>query len=217
MELVYVVDPYGGEFYRMNTVFKASYLAYTLLAVLVPVFLRWLGRRRRLLALAVGLVTVASGLPQVASLAGRVRAPRHASWGGLGWMAGGEAEAARWLAGQPAGSILVEGVGDAYSDAARLSATSGVPAVLGWENHERVWRGDAVSDELRRRRQAVETIYSCGLPATVVDTARGLGATLIAVGSVERRLYGEEPLAAVLKAGPVAFSDTGITLVRVGE
>jgi len=217
MELFYVRDPYGGEFYRMNTVFKASYLAFTLLAALTPSLLAWLAARRRVLARAAAALVLVAGLPQLAVLAGRVRPPGEQGWGGLEWMAGGEADAARWLAARPPGEVLVEGVGDAYSDAARLSAASGVPAVLGWENHERVWRGDGIMDEVGRRRAAVESIYTSGDPAAVGAMARALGATLIAVGSVERRLYGEAGLAAVLAAGEPVYSGAGITLVEIRD
>jgi YYY domain-containing protein len=216
MDLFFLRDPYGGEYYRMNSVFKASFLAFALLAVLAPVWGEWLHARRPRLAAALVAAVVVSGLPQLAALAARVGPPTARGWGGLGWMAEGEAAAAAWLRAQPPGAVLVEGVGEAYSDAARLSAASGVPTVLGWENHEKVWRGAGVGAELQRRRADVEALYRCGDAKRVQRLARSMGAWFIAVGSVERRLYPAKGLEAVLESGPAAFISEGCVLVRVG-
>ena len=217
IEVVFLRDPYADEYYRMNTVFKASHLAFTLLAVVGPVLLGWLRRRRPALAVAAAALVLLAGLPQLAALAARALATPPAGWGGLGWMAPGEAAAASWLRAQPPGTVIVEGVGLAYTDAARMSAASGVPAVLGWEQHEGVWRGGAIGDETGRRKREVERLYRCGDPAEVRRIARSLGATVVVLGSVERRLYPGEPLTAVLLAGNVAFRSEGCTLVSVGK
>ncbi len=85
MELVYFKDPYGTEFYRMNTVFKSVTMAFTLLAVTAPVLLGWLRRRRYWLASAGAVVVLAAGLPQLAALAGRAFEARPqvgAAWPG---------------------------------------------------------------------------------------------------------------------------------------
>jgi uncharacterized membrane protein len=217
IEVVFLRDPYADEYYRMNTVFKASHLAFTLLAVVGPVLLGWLRRRRPALAVTAAALVLVAGLPQLVALAARAVATPVAGWGGLGWMAPGEAAAASWLRTQPPGTVIVEGVGLAYTDAARMSAASGVPAVLGWEQHEGVWRGDAIGEETGRRKTEVEKLYRCGDPAQVRRIAQGLGASVIVLGSVERRLYPGESLSAVLLAGNVVFRSDECILVSVGK
>ena len=217
METVHLKDFYGPEYYRMNTVFKASHLALTLLAVTGPVLLGWVRRRRLALAVAGAVVVGAAGIPQLVTLAVRAHAAPIAGWGGLGWMAPGEADAARFLRSAPAGTVLIEGIGDAYSDAARISAASGVPAVLGWENHESVWRGGPIGEETGRRRAQVDRLYRCGDGAEAQRIARSLGARFIVVGSVERRLYPAAGLDAVVRSGPAAFASGGCTVVAVGS
>ena len=217
MELLYFKDPYGAEFYRMNTVFKASHLAFSLLAVVAPVLLGWLRRRRALLAYAGAALVLLAGLPQLATLGGRALASPVAGWDGLGWMAPGEPAAAAWLRQQRPGSVLVEGVGDAYSDAARMSSASGVPAVLGWDNHEGVWRGGDIGQETDRRKAEIERLYKCGDPKEVQRIARQFGASLIVVGSVERRLYPGPGLDAVVGSGKVAFRAEECVVVSVLE
>lgn len=215
IEVVHVRDPYGPEFYRMNTVFKATHLAFTLLAVVVPVLLGWLARARPVLAaLALAGVCLA-GVPQLAHLAVRAARATPSGWGGLAWLPAGEAEATAFLRTLRPGSVLVEAVGEAYSDAARLSSTSGVPAVLGWANHELVWRGQAIVPELERRRAAIERIYTCADSATVTRLAHELGASHVAIGAQEGTRYPPAALEAVRRAGRVAFSVPGCEIVEV--
>lgn len=217
MEFVYLRDPYGGELYRMNTVFKSVHLAFTLLWVAVPVLLSWLRRRRPLVAVAAAGLLVVAGLPQLAALGVRALPARSSSWVGSRWMAPGEAEASAWLFRAAAGSTLVEAVGDAYSDAARISAGSGVPAVLGWENHQRVWRGAGIEPELARRRRLVEELYTSGVEDRVRTLAAELGVDFAVVGEVERRTYGLAGPAAVIRAGRPVLVRGGCTVVAFGE
>lgn len=217
MEVVYFKDPYGVEFFRMNTVFKASHQAFTLLAVAAPVLLGWLRRRREVRAIAAAVLVVAAGLPHVAVLAWRSGPSLPREWSGLTWMAPGEREAARWLHRQERGAALVEAVGDAYSDAARMSAASGVPAALGWENHQLVWRGDRIRPETERRKILISTVYTSGNGTAVATAAAELGARFIVVGSKERQTYPPGGLEATRRAGRVAFASGEVEIIAIHE
>lgn len=217
MEVIYFKDPYGAEYFRMNTVFKASHQAFTLLAVAAPALLVWLARRRRVRAVVAGVVVLAAGLPHLVTLGWRSGPHLPAEWSGLTWMAPGEREAARWLAQRPPGEALVEAVGEAYSDAARMSVASGVPAALGWENHQLVWRGDTVRPQLEQRKRLIQQLYTAGDEATVVAAARELGVRWIVLGSKERQTYPPEGLEAVRRAGRVAFASGEVEIIAVDE
>jgi uncharacterized membrane protein len=130
-------------------------------------------------------------------------------------MAPGEAEAAAWLRKRPAHAVLIEGVGTAYSDAARMSSTSGVPAVLGWENHQLVWRGDSIRPELDRRKKLIGELYSGADPTKIRSIAAEFGARYLVVGSIERATYPAAGLEAVLKAGTKGFSAGECTIVEL--
>ncbi len=214
-EILYVRDPYGGKLHRMNTVFKAYIQAWPLLALAFPVLMRrWLPRLRVRAMVTAALVMLA--LPQTGWV---LEAPLLTKpWGldGLAWMSGGDRAAVRFLRRQPPGTVLAEAPGGAYSHEARLSAASGVPAVLGWENHERVWRGTAIIPEIDRRKAALDALYQSGRKETVERVAREFGIDLVAVGPLERERYPGQGLEAVLRAGPhVLEGDT--TLVRVSR
>ncbi|MCY4018562.1 MAG: DUF2298 domain-containing protein [Chloroflexi bacterium] len=58
-------------------------------------------------------------------------------------------------------AVVAEAVLRAYSEHyGRVGALTGIPIVLGWENHERQWRGSTYYDIAGSRRQDMETLYT---------------------------------------------------------
>ncbi len=199
-ELVAVKDPYGEELHRMNTVFKCYAGAAALLApaaaLLAPLALA--SRRARgavRAALAVGALALLAH--PAALLAQRAKATRTAL-DGLAWMtreAPGDRAAAEWLrANAPADARLVEAVGSAYTDHGRVGGASGRPLVLGWTNHEGLWRGAAGAGTIEARRRDVETIYRSGDAARVQAALARTGARYVVVGALERKEHGATAL-----------------------
>ena len=211
-ELLAVKDPYGEELHRMNTVFKCYAGAAALLApaaaLLAPLALA--SRRARgtvRAALAVGALALLAH--PAALLAQRAKATRT-TLDGLAWMtreAPGDRAAAEWLrANAPADARLVEAVGSAYTDHGRVGGASGRPLVLGWTNHEGLWRGAAGAATIEARRRDVETIYRSDDAAQVRAALGRTGARYVVVGALERREHGatalrvRAPLRRVLEA-----------------
>ncbi len=199
-ELLAVKDPYGEELHRMNTVFKCYAGAAALLApataLLAPLALA--SRRARgtvRAALAVGVLALLAH--PAALLAQRAKATR-ATLDGLAWMtreAPGDRAAAEWLrANAPAGARLVEAVGSAYTDHGRVGGASGRPLVLGWTNHEGLWRGVSGAGTIEARRRDVETIYRSDAAAEVRAALARTGARYVVVGALERKEYGANAL-----------------------
>jgi YYY domain-containing protein len=199
-ELIAVRDPYGEELHRMNTVFKCYAAAAAILApataLLAPLALatrraRWLVRGATALAALALLAHPASLLVQ------RVRAPRTAL-DGLAWMADeapGDREAVEWIRrNAPPGARLVEAVGGAYSDHGRIGGATGRPIVLGWTNHEGLWRGARAAGEIEARRKDVETIYRSRDRAAVLEALARRGARYVVLGPLERKEHGEDAL-----------------------
>ena len=215
-ELVYVVDSYGERLHRMNTVFKAWIQAWVLLAAALPVLLRSAFRSRPVRR-AVTAVLVVAALPHLLWMAGNQLSGRPLGLDGMAWMAEGDRAIVRFLRDQPRDATVIEAVGGAYTEYARLSANSGVPALIGWENHELVWRGHGVTAETGRRAALVRELYSCGDPGKVRALAAGEGIPLIAIGALERADFSEEGLAAVQAAGEVVLDEAGGQVVRIGR
>ena len=214
-EIVYVADNYGDKLHRMNTVFKAYIQGWIFLVVALPVLLRLAVRRVPVRAALIGVMVVLS-LAHPAAMAVQQVTADELGINGMRWMPEGDRMLVRALREQPPGTTLVEAVGGAYTDYSRLSAASGVPAFLGWENHELVWRGSEITEETGRRRKVVEELYSSGDPDEVRRIAAEEGIDLVAIGSLERRDFDEQGLAAVAAAGEVIAEGHDAQLIRVG-
>ena len=199
----------------MNTIFKAWIQAWALLAVAVPVLVRRAApdrARRRLLVATMAVLAVAHPAGMVWQV---MRAPVR-GLDGFTWMPAGDRAIVDELRTQPPGTTLIEAVGPAYSEFARLSSASGVPALLGWENHELVWRGPSITPETARRREVVTEVYTSVDPDRIRRLAQAEGVDLIAVGSLERRIVTPETVDAIRRAGTTVLETEDVLLVRIG-
>jgi YYY domain-containing protein len=197
-EFIYFKDSYGEGLQRMNTIFKFYHQAWPLLAVSVAVFGERVWREKALTgrvprpvfaaAMVLGLFypveAAASRLRQHeggASLDLRIALARRNS---------GDAAAIEWLQRNArAGSVVLEATGDPYSEFARISTHTGIPTVLGWANHESLWRSN--DPQIGQRAAAVRTFYMA--PATSADVLRRYHVTYVVVGDMERRTYPSLP------------------------
>ncbi|HLF04157.1 MAG TPA: DUF2298 domain-containing protein [Dehalococcoidia bacterium] len=207
-ELFYVVDLFGN---RMNTVFKLYYQAWLLLALAGAYGIYyWHAHRPRRPGWRVGhytwvgavalLVVVSLYYPLGAALdrtgllaSGRTDA--SATLDGLAFLRGSdpaEYQAIQCLRDQAPWGRLVEAVGDDYSDHGRISASTGLPAILGWPGHELQWRGDG--RVFAGREQDVARIYQSDDLMEVRRLLDQYRVRYVYLGSRERARYGDSPL-----------------------
>lgn len=101
----------------------------------------------------------------------------------------GDAAAAAFIARTAVpGVAILEEAGEPYTWSSRISTFSGVPAVLGWGNHEAVWRQDW--GEVLRRGEDIAAIYRAEGPAQACGLVRQYGVRFIVEGERERERYG---------------------------
>ena len=212
-EVVYVVDSYGDRLHRMNTVFKAYIQAWVLLAAVLPGLLR-LAVPAMLWRRIFTAVLVVAALPHPVWMVLNQTSGAPLGLDGMAWMEEGDRGVVEFLREQPGGTTMIEAVGGAYTEYARFSANSGVPAYLGWANHELVWRGHGVVEETSRRSELVRELYSCGDADRVRVLASESGTDLVTIGAFERRDFPAESLAAVRSAGTVVHDEAGGVVVR---
>jgi YYY domain-containing protein len=214
-ELVFVRDSYGEKLYRMNTVFKLYFQAWLLLAVAAPWGLAALIRRSwtwtpapRLIAGLAGLAIAAAAAYPLGMIQTRLGSPWPLTIDGTAYLEREHPDdfaAIAWLREKVEGRpVLLEASGDPYSYYARFSSNTGLPTVMGWANHEGLWRGHDPAVETRKRE--VRQAYS----APTLDAAQGIldryAVRFVLVGDLERQDFGNLPGALdKFAALPVAF------------
>ena len=103
--------------------------------------------------------------------------------------------------------------GPDYTEFGRISASTGIPTVLGWPGHELQWRGS--SEPFEGRAQDVLTIYR----TTSVEEAQNLLAKYsvdyVYVGSRERREHGPEGLGKFSSFMDTVFQQDAVTVYRM--
>lgn len=195
-DVLVVTDTYGEQLRRMNTIFKTWSDAWPLLALatalLLPVALS--ARRARTAIRAVLLLALtAAAIHPLAALAVRIR-QNGGSLDGLTWMTRetpGDRLAVEWLRrhARP-DAVIAEATGNPYSDFGRIGVASGRPTLLGWANHEGLWRAEAGETEIRTRQNDLQTLYlSMDIPA-VLDVIKRRKIVFIVLGPLEYKVFG---------------------------
>lgn len=216
-EIIFVDDFFSPPYERMNTVFKIYFQAWPLLAVAsapaLYIFISMTWGQRRRTVLGGGVTALISILFLLSILypivAGRARIAEHqiSTLDGLAfakqdWPA--VVEATDWLRHEaPEDSILLEAVGDAYSTYSRISAWTGIPTVIGWPQHEVLWRGDR--QLIDTRVADVDIMFGGTDPDHTLELLNKYDVRYIVVGPMEREKYGPD-VAARFNGYPLLFN-----------
>lgn len=230
-EVVYVRDIYEQGYARANTMFKLTYQAYILFGLVMgyAIYRLLLISRQKVLKTLAGLGlllliwTVGYFGDAVYSWFGEVWNPSE--YQGLdaeGYLEtdfSEDAQAIYWLKDNVEGSpVVLEANGDSYTGYERVSASTGLPTVLGWYVHEQLWRNDV--EDLNQKSADIQNIYTWNSEELVRNLLEHYDVSYIFVGSKEREKYGDALNNTVLKSmGTVAFEDeeTGTYIVAVNS
>jgi len=186
-EFVHVRDDYGEKLQRMNTLFKFHYQAWILFGLSAPIVFRRLRRTRalpqgvKILVQTAALLLLAMNLvyPIGVSWSRVVKPGLRADLRPLRTLDGmeylrrehpSEARAIAWLNEHVEGTpVILEYPGKkAYSYESRVSTNTGLPTLVGWINHESIWRkrwAEADPESRRLMEEARVPISSWSLMA----------------------------------------------------
>lgn len=200
-DVLVVTDTYGEQLRRMNTIFKTWSDAWPLLAVgtalLLPVALS--ARRARTAIRAVLLLALmAAAIHPLSALAFRIIRLDGGALDGLTWMSRetpGDRLAVEWLRrhARP-DAVIAEATGNPYSDFGRIGVASGRPTLLGWANHEGLWRAESGETEIRSRQNDLQTLYLSMDPPSVLDVIKRRKIDYIVLGPLEYKVFGPNAL-----------------------
>ncbi len=230
-EVLFLRDLFGN---RMNTVFKFYYQSWVLLALAGAVMvyflaMRWQGagpawRAAGAVFGVVAVVLVAASLvyPVAATISKSNSFASSPSLDGMVAFARfrpDEMEAIRWLnQNAPGLHHIAEASGGSYSQFGRASMATGLPTLLGWDFHERQWRGTAIDSEANARKRALETIFRAGPEAK--ELLRRYQVQYIFLGPQEREAYIKQDPAALERMKQIAFpvfQQGGVIVYQVQE
>ena len=225
-ELFHVVDLFNN---RMNTIFKLYYQAWVLLALASSFALYYLGvryARSRLpvrvagygwIALMVVGLTAAVYYPIASVQTKATGLGGEFSLDGLAYVGQSnpdELRAIEWLKeNSKSGDRIIEAVGSDYiAESSRVSASTGIPTVLGWPGHEHQWRGSR--EPFEGREEEVKLVYQSKDIEQAREILRRYGVTYIYVGPRERAEYGTAGLEKFDRLEEQVFVGDGVTIYR---
>jgi uncharacterized membrane protein len=203
-EFLYLRDNFG---YRINTIFKFYYQAWIVLSLAAAyasiVLLRNLrGLANVAFSIVFGILIAGLTYPALSLLnkTNNFNPPFGFTLDDFDRVLRenlDEAAAIHWLQNAPDG-VVAEAVGGAYSNYARISVYTGLPTVLGWDNHEGQWRDYSL---LGSRAQDIEALYTAHEWITTQDIIDRYKIRYIFVGNLERSTYNvnEEKFSRFLK------------------
>ncbi|MCC6500865.1 MAG: hypothetical protein IT313_11425 [Anaerolineales bacterium] len=193
-EFIYLRDNFN---YRINTIFKFYYQAWIMLslaaAYAVAVLLKNLrGAAKSIFSAVLALVLVVGLTYPTLAFANKTNNFQPPFFGyslddfdRVKLENPDEAAAIEWLRFAPDG-IVAEAVGGAYSAYARIANYTGMPTVLGWDNHEAQWRDNALQGT---RAYDIEILYTTSDGFTAQEIVARYNIRYIYIGGLERTTY----------------------------
>jgi YYY domain-containing protein len=206
VEFFYLRDSFGV---RINTVFKFYYQGWMMLGIAGAYGLWWLlaSERRPLGRLGSGLFTTGATLLIAAGLvyplmayysradgflrtpdlngASSVASDNPDDWAAIQWLRHNTG-----VTPQGIPPTILEAPGLSYTYAGRISAFSGVPALLGWAYHESQWRGNYT--EQGKREPDIQTIYTTKDGQLALQLLQKWDVRYVVVGDTEMTYIDQE-------------------------
>jgi uncharacterized membrane protein len=246
-EVLFIKDHFSdGSLYRMNSVFKFHYQVWILFSLASGPLLKWLFEalwprwgavKRSLWAFCFAFTFLAAGLYPVLTFTARMAgsSPDLATMDGEVYYERAfstDHAVAQWIR-QNVHSVngklpvILETWGGSYQQQyATLATMTGFPTVLGWDFHEAQWRGSwdkpvvrgqDPDDNLFRRRNDIDAIYTSADMNQTKDLMRRYGVDYVYVSDIERDKYKDHPenLTKFASMGAVVFQQGSAVLYKI--
>lgn len=214
-EIFRIKDIYIFSHQRANTMFKLTYQAFIMFRLLSGyLFIRLItSLKPKSLRKAFNLVFLAGAAiiltyPRFAirSYYNNLKGPQ--SLDGLNYLSAiypDDYQAIAWLNQNiKADPVIVEAVGDSYTDYGRVSANTGLPTILGWRVHEWLWRG--TYDIPGKRSEQVAKIYTSQNRQEVKNLLNQYQVRFVFVGDLERQAYPNLNQEILASLGEIVFA-----------
>ena len=236
-EILYIQDFYGHPLERQNTIFKFTYHAWILLALGTPgviartkpmlqalpggIRLGW-----RVAFLLLGVVCAIYPACATYEKANHFRGEKQGglfylpTLNGISYLAYNypqEYEALMWIQEHlDPKAIVLEATDTPYSFFSRVSATTGRATVLGWGNHEALWR-DPTWKSITERTEEIRQMYESVNKAEILPLLQKYRVNYIYVGTLEQEIYHNAGIDAFAAYFKVVYHNPLITIYEVAS
>jgi YYY domain-containing protein len=204
-EIIYVKDIYIPSYHRANTMFKLTYQSFMMFSILIGyVYIRVVTSlsksfpRSLLKFVYVSLILALMIYPAYAikGYYGTLDAKNYKGLYGLKFLERlypDDYQAVKWLNNQVVGQpVILEAVGDSYTDYERISMATGLPTVEGWLVHEWLWRrfyDEPGKDGPGKRNAEIQKVYEDGDLNFTKNILTQYKVKYVVVGEMERKKY----------------------------
>lgn len=222
-EIIYVKDIYIPSYHRANTMFKLTYQSFMMFSVMIGyIYVRVIsslpkGHKRsfsKLLYVGIILALLIYPAYAIKGYYGNLEIKNYKGLYGLKFIERlypDDYKAIKWLnnnlVGQP---VVLEAVGDSYTDYERISMATGLPTVEGWLVHEWLWRGfydEPGKDGPGKRNAEVQQVYENGDLTSTKNTLTRYKVKYLVVGEMERKKYPNLDEKKLQSLGRVVFQE----------
>ena len=234
-ELFYIQDFYGHPLERQNTIFKFTYHAWVLLALGVPALMgrSWQTLRAKAArigwAAGVALLAASCSIYPIFATIEKTNRFRSGDAGGLFYLPTlngssyvaynhpQEYDALVWIeAHLDRNAVMLEATGNPYSYFGRVATNTGRATVLGWGNHEALWR-DPTWKSIMERTEDIRQMYDAPDKSAVAALFQKYRVNYVFVGELERQTYRIDGLNAFAAAFPAVYENLVVTIYQIAE
>jgi uncharacterized membrane protein len=222
-EFVYLKDIYIHSYQRANTMFKLTYQSFVIFSLITPyIFIRLsIGLKRKFLKYGFVFLFLFFSFFVFAYPYFAVRSyyglKNYRGLNGIAYLQSlypDDYQAILWLRENISSqSVIVEAVGESYTDYARVSANTGLQTILGWRVHEWLWRGGF--EEPGKRTEEVKTIYESTDLDQIKNLLQKYRAEYLFWGDLERQAYPQSEEDKFSQLGKVVFSSNQTKVFRL--
>ncbi len=205
-EFIYLKDDYGKTLERQNTIFKFYYQAWIFCGLSSLYGVYWIREHVKawwtdlwetsfrilfLFTLAFPILGTTVKCDHFAAFKPSNQYAKVTMEGiyYMSWRFPGDYQAIQYLKknGKPSDTVL-EATGPAFSHYGRISAATGMSTLLGWANHENIWRRGAWN-QISERVNDTKEIYTTTDITKATQLIRKWGIRYIFYGGLEREQY----------------------------
>jgi len=205
-EFIYLKDAYGGSLERQNTVFKFYYQAWIFCGLATGYSVYWMRTKSKGIVASIwepGFRILLMGVVMFPVIASSVKTnyfkpvtsptqfakPTLDGMHYMSWQHKGDYAAIKWL--RENASVeerVLEAAGPAFSHYGRITAATGMETILGWANHENIWR-DGTWKVVGARKNEVKKVYTSNRPQEIRRILDKYDITYVFYGKLEREQY----------------------------